>query len=37
METTQRRGADAGEFSDPEMEEEAEHDQEEVTTEDAST
>jgi hypothetical protein len=37
METTQRRGADAGEFSDPEMEEEAGHDQEEVTAEDAST
>ena len=37
MEATQRRGADAGEFSDPEIEEEAGHDQEEVTAEDAST
>jgi hypothetical protein len=37
MEATQRRGADVGEFSDPEMEEEAGHDQEEVTAEDAST
>jgi hypothetical protein len=37
METAQRRGADAGEFSDPEIEEEAGHDQEEVTAEDAST
>jgi hypothetical protein len=26
MEATQRRGADAGEFSDPEIEEEAGHD-----------
>jgi hypothetical protein len=37
METTQRRGADAGEFSDPEMEEEAGHDEGEVSAEDAST
>jgi hypothetical protein len=37
METTQRRGAGAGEFSDSEVEEEAGHNAEEVTTEDAST
>ena len=38
METTQRRGADVEEFSDPEIEEEAgHHDQEEVAAEDAST
>ena len=37
MEATQRHGVDAGEFSDPEIEEEAGHDQEEVTAEDAST
>jgi hypothetical protein len=37
METTQRRGAGAGEFSDSKVEEEAEHDVEEVTAEDAST
>ena len=37
MEATQRHGADAGEFIDPEIEEEAGHDQEEVTAEDAST
>jgi hypothetical protein len=37
MEATQRRGADAGEFSDPEMEEEAGHDEGEVSAEDAST
>jgi hypothetical protein len=37
METTQRRGAGTTEFSDPEVEEEAGHDQEEVTAEDAST
>jgi hypothetical protein len=36
METTQRRGADAGEFSDPEMEEQAGHDEGEVSAEDAS-
>jgi hypothetical protein len=35
MEATHRRGTDAGEFSDPEIEEEAGHDQEEVTAEDA--
>jgi hypothetical protein len=37
METTQRRGAGAGEFSDSEVEEEAGHDAEEVSAEDAST
>ena len=37
METTQRRGADAGEFSDPEIEEEARHDEGEVSAEDAAT
>jgi hypothetical protein len=37
MEATQRRGADAGEFSDPEVEEEAGHDEGEVSAEDAST
>jgi hypothetical protein len=37
METAQRRGAGAREFSDSEVEEEAGHDAEEVTTEDAST
>jgi hypothetical protein len=37
METTQRRGAGTAEFSDSEVEEEAGHDQEEVTAEDAST
>jgi hypothetical protein len=37
METTQKRGADTGHFSDPEIEEEDGHDQEEVTAEDAST
>jgi hypothetical protein len=37
METTQRRGVDVGEFSDPEVEEEAGHEREEVTAEDAST
>jgi hypothetical protein len=37
METTQRRGADAEEFNDPEIEEEAGHDQEEVAAEDAAT
>jgi hypothetical protein len=37
METTQRHGAGAVEFSDSEVEEEAGHDQEEVTAEDAST
>jgi hypothetical protein len=37
MEATQRRGADAGEFSDPEIEEEAGHAEEEVSAEDAST
>jgi hypothetical protein len=37
METTQRHGAGTAEFSDPEVEEEAGHDQEEVTAEDAST
>jgi hypothetical protein len=37
METTQRRGVGAAEFSDPEIEEEAGHDEEEVTAEDAST
>jgi hypothetical protein len=37
MEATQRRGADAGEFSDPEIEEEAGHNEGEVSAEDAST
>jgi 8-oxo-dGTP pyrophosphatase MutT (NUDIX family) len=37
METTQRHGAGAGEFSDSEVEEEAGHDAEEVSAEDAST
>jgi hypothetical protein len=37
METAQRRGVGAAEFSDPEIEEEAGHDQEEIATEDAST
>jgi hypothetical protein len=37
METTQRRGAGTTEFNDPEVEEEAGHDQEEVAAEDAST
>jgi hypothetical protein len=37
METTQRRGAGAAEFSDSEIEEEAGHDAEEVSAEDAST
>ena len=37
METTQRRGADAEEFSDPEIEEEAGHVEGEVTAEDAAT
>jgi hypothetical protein len=37
METTQRHGAGAGEFSDSEVEEEAGHDVEEVSVEDAST
>jgi hypothetical protein len=37
METTQRRGAGTTDFSDPEVEEEAGHDQEEVAAEDAST
>jgi hypothetical protein len=37
METAQRRGVSAGEFSDSEVEEEAGHDAEEVTAEDAST
>ena len=37
MEATQRRGADVGEFSDPEFEEEAGHAEEEISTEDAST
>jgi hypothetical protein len=37
METTQRRGVGTAEFSDPEVEEEAGHDQEEVAAEDAST
>jgi hypothetical protein len=37
METAQRRGVGATEFSDPEIEEEAGHDQEEVTAKDAST
>jgi hypothetical protein len=37
MEATQRRGANAGEFNDPEIEEEAGHDEGEVSAEDAST
>jgi hypothetical protein len=37
METAQRCGAGAGEFSDSEVEEEARHDEGEVTAEDAST
>jgi hypothetical protein len=37
METTQRRGVGAAEFSDPEIEEEAGHNAEEVMAEDAST
>jgi hypothetical protein len=37
METTQRRGVGAAEFSDPEIEGEARRDAEEVTAEDAST
>jgi hypothetical protein len=37
METAQRRGVGAAEFSDPEIEEEAGHAEEEVTAEDAST
>jgi hypothetical protein len=37
METTQRRGVGAGEFRDSEVEEEAGHEAEEVTAEDAST
>jgi hypothetical protein len=37
METTQRRGAGAGEFNNSDVEEEARHDVEEVSTEDAST
>jgi hypothetical protein len=37
METTQRRGVGAAEFSDPEIEEEAGHAEEEVSAEDAST
>jgi hypothetical protein len=37
METTQRHGAGAVEFSDSEIEEEAGHDAEEVSAEDAST
>jgi hypothetical protein len=37
METTQRHGVDAGEFSDPEIEEEAGHDEGEVSAEDAAT
>jgi hypothetical protein len=37
METAQRRGAGAAEFSDPEIEEEAGHAEEEVIAEDAST
>jgi hypothetical protein len=37
METTQRRGADAEEFNDPEMEEEAGHVEGEVAAEDAAT
>jgi hypothetical protein len=37
METAQRRGAGAGDLSDFEVEEEAGHDAEEVSAEDAST
>jgi hypothetical protein len=37
METAQRRGAAAVEFSDSEVEEEAGHEAEEVSAEDAST
>jgi hypothetical protein len=37
METVQRCGAGAGEFSDSKVEEEAGHDAEEVSVEDAST
>ena len=37
METAQRRGVGVTEFSDPEIEEEAGHAEEEVTTEDVST
>jgi hypothetical protein len=37
METAQRRGVGAGEFSDSKVEEEAGHDEGEVTAEDAST
>ena len=37
METAQRRGVGATEFSDPKIEEEAGHAEEEVTAEDAST
>ena len=37
METTQRRGVGVGEFSDSEVEEEAGHDEGEVSAEDAST
>jgi hypothetical protein len=37
METTQRRGVGTAEFSDPEIEEEAGHAEEEVIAEDAST
>ena len=37
METAQRRGVGAGEFSDSEVEAEAGHDEGEVTAEDAST
>jgi hypothetical protein len=36
MDTTQRHGAGAGEFSDSEVEEEAGHEAEEVSAEDAS-
>ena len=37
MEATQRCGTGTAEYSDPEVEEEVGHDQEEVTAEDAST
>jgi hypothetical protein len=37
METVKRRGSGAGEFSDSEVEEEAGHEAEEVSAEDAST
>jgi hypothetical protein len=37
METAQRRGAGAGDLSDSKVEEEARHDEGEVTEEDAST